>query len=89
MHIYPTHLIYQALGKPHVETEPCSGICAFCGTEIREGVKLENTVSEAFTNYDQLVDMTASHVCAACNACVREPKLVLQQTEEVHCSEES
>jgi len=75
MHIYPTHLIYQSLGKPHVETESCSGICAFCGTDIHEGVKLENTVSDAFTNYDQLVDMTASHVCAACNACVREPKL--------------
>ena len=89
MNSYPTHLIYQALGKPHVETEPCSGICAFCGTELQEGVKLENTVSEAFTNFDQLVDMTASHVCAACNACVREPKLVLQQTEEVHCIEES
>lgn len=70
-----THLIYQALGKPHVETEPCNGICAFCGNEIQEGVKLENTVSDAFTNYEVLTDRTATHVCAACNACVREPKL--------------
>jgi len=70
-----THLIYRALGEPHIETEPCKGICAFCGTEIQEGVKLENTVSDAFTNYDLLTDRTASHVCAACNACVREPKL--------------
>lgn len=72
---YPTHLIYQALGKPHVETEPCNGICAFCGTDIQEGVRLENTISDAFTNFDLLTDRTASHVCAACNACVREPKL--------------
>lgn len=75
MESYPTHLIYQALGKPHVLSEPCTGICAFCGTEIQEGVRLEKTVSEAFTNYDQLTDHTASHVCSACNACVREPKL--------------
>ncbi len=70
-----THLIYRALGKPRVETEPCNGICAFCGTGIHEGVKLENTVSDAFTNYDLLTDRTSSHVCAACNACIREPKL--------------
>jgi len=70
-----THLIYQALGEPHIETEPCKGICAFCGTEIQEGVKLENTVSDAFTNYDLLTDRTASHVCVACNAACRDPKL--------------
>lgn len=75
MNSYPTYLIYQALGKPHVETEPCNCICAFCGTEIQEGVQLENTISDAFTNFDLLTDRTASHVCAACNACVREPKL--------------
>jgi len=73
--VHQTHLIYQALGEPHIETEPCKGICAFCGSKIQEGVKLENTVSDAFTNYDLLTDRTASHVCVACNACVREPKL--------------
>ena len=70
-----THLIYQALGEPHVETEPCKGICAFCGTEIQEGVKLENTVSDAFTNYDLLTDRTASHVCKCCYACLKDTRL--------------
>jgi CRISPR type IV-associated protein Csf1 len=75
MNSYPTHLIYQALGKPVVETERCIGICAFCGTEIQEGVRLDDTISDAFTNFDQLTDRAATHVCEACNACVKEPKL--------------
>ena len=73
--MYPTHLIYQALGKPQVETESCKGICAFCGTAIQEGVKLENTISDAFTNYDLLTDRTASHVCKCCYICLKETKL--------------
>lgn len=73
--MYPTHLIYQALGKPLVETKLCKGICAFCGDEIQDGVKLENSVSDTFTNFDLLTDRTASHVCKCCYACLKEPKL--------------
>lgn len=73
--MYSTHLIYQALGKPRVETEPCAGHCAFCGDIITEGMKLKESVSDAFTNFDMLVDMNASHVCAACHACLKETKL--------------
>lgn len=73
--MYPTHLIYQALGKPQVETETCKGICAFCGSELSEGLKFENSVSDAFTNFDLLTDRTASHVCKCCYACLKESKL--------------
>lgn len=73
--MYPTHLIYQSLEKPQVETEKCAGICAFCGTDIQEGVKLKNSVSDAFTNFDLLTDSNASHVCACCYSCLKETKL--------------
>jgi CRISPR type IV-associated protein Csf1 len=73
--MYPTHLIYQALGNPQVETKQCKGICAFCGAEIQEGVKLEDSVSDTFTNFDLLTDRTASHVCKCCYACLKETKL--------------
>ncbi len=73
--MYPTHLIYQALGNPQVETEQCKGICAFCGTEVHDGIPLEKSVSDTFTNFDLLTDRTASHVCRCCYACLKEPKL--------------
>jgi CRISPR type IV-associated protein Csf1 len=73
--MYPTHLIYQALGKPKIDTELCNGICAFCGSEIQEGIKLENSVSDTFTNFDLLTDRTASHVCKCCYTCLKETKL--------------
>ena len=72
---YPTHLIYQSIGKPQVETEICTGICAFCGSEILGGIKLESAISDAFVNFDLLTDRTASHVCECCYACLKEPKL--------------
>lgn len=75
MYSYPTHLIYSALGKPQVETELCTGICAFCGTDIQEGVPLKNTVSDTFTNFDQLTDRNASHVCQCCYACLKDTRL--------------
>ncbi len=73
--MYPTHLIYKALGSPEVKTEQCEGICAFCGTEITEGVLLKESVSETFTNYDLLIDRTASHVCRCCYACLKDARL--------------
>lgn len=73
--MYSTHLIYQALGNPIIESEPCKGICAFCGSEIQEGVELEDSVSDTFTNFDLLIDRTASHVCKCCYACLKEAKL--------------
>lgn len=75
MYSYPTHLIYQSLGKPHVETEPCTGICAFCGTDIQEGVLLKNSVSDTFTNFDQMTDCNASHVCKCCYACLKDTRM--------------
>lgn len=73
--MYPTHLIYQALGKPYVETASCNGICAFCGIEILEGVPLKNSVSDTFTNFDQLTDRNASYVCKCCYACLKDVRL--------------
>lgn len=73
--MYPTHLIYEALRNPQIEIEPCKGICAFCGSEIQEGVKLEDSVSDTFTNFDLLADRNASHVCKCCYTCLKETKL--------------
>jgi CRISPR type IV-associated protein Csf1 len=72
---FPTHLIYRALGQPPIETEPCVGICAFCGIELTEGIKLKDSVSDVFTNFDCLIDINASHVCIACHVCLKEAKL--------------
>ena len=79
MYTYPTHLIYKSLGKPGVETELCTGICAFCGTALHEGNKLKNSVSDAFTNFDLLVDITATHVCGCCYTCLKETKVRLKK----------
>lgn len=73
--MYPTHLIYQALGAPEVETEPCGDICVLCGTALQEGIQLKNSVSATFTNFDLLIDRCASHVCKCCYACLKESKL--------------
>lgn len=89
MYFYPTHLIYQALGKPHVLSEPCTGICAFCGTEIKEGVPLKNSVSDTFTNYDLLIDRNASHVCQCCYACLKNARLRRMNFIAVGDSDES
>jgi hypothetical protein len=90
---YPTHLIYNAIGRVETELggvppetslsgignaigkEPCIGICAFCGIDLHEGIKLKNAVSDAFTNFDLLVDITATHVCGCCYTCLKETKL--------------
>lgn len=87
--MYPTHLIYRALGNPHVETEQCKGICAFCGTEINEGVLLKNSVSDTFTNFDLLIDRTASHVCKCCYACLKDARLRRMNFIAVGDSDES
>ncbi len=73
--MYPTHLIHQGLGNQKVETEQCKGICAFCGSEISQGVKLKDSVSDTFTNFDLLIDRNASHVCKCCYTCLKESKL--------------
>jgi len=73
--MYPTHLIYRALKNPQPETEQCKGMCAFCGSEIQEGIKLENSVSDTFTNFDLLQDRNAAHVCKCCYTCLKESKL--------------
>ena len=55
---------------------PHDGICAVCGKAISEGVPIKKVVSSAFMDWNALADMTtASHVCAACTWCIREPKL--------------
>jgi CRISPR type IV-associated protein Csf1 len=75
-YVYPTHLIYDALNlKTLGVTEPCNSVCAFCGTKITHGIKLKDTISDAFTNFDILINRDASHVCTCCYSCLKEPKL--------------
>lgn len=69
-----TELIYHAAGSPPVETVPATGICAVCGAEITEGVPIKKVVSSAFTDWNMLADINASHVCKACKWCIKEPK---------------
>lgn len=71
----PTELIYRAAGSPPIETEPVDGICAVCGREINEGVPIKKVMSNSFTDWNFLADMTTSHVCAACTWCIKEPKM--------------
>lgn len=73
--MYPTHLIYQALGKPKIESEAYKGICAFCGMEIETGMPLKQAVSDTFTNFDLLTNRNASHVCECCYACLKDTRL--------------
>lgn len=74
--MHATELIYQAAGIPHIATlVPHDGICAVCGKAISEGVPIKRVVSSAFTDWNMLADMTASHVCAACTWCIKEPKM--------------
>lgn len=70
-----TDLIYHAAGSPIVETVLADGICAVCGKQIRNGVPIKKVVSNAFMDWNTLADMTASHVCAACTWCIKEPKM--------------
>lgn len=70
-----TELIYRAAGMPAVETAPAEGVCAVCGNNICEGVPIKKVVSSAFTDWNMLADMTASHVCKACKWCIKEPKM--------------
>ena len=72
---HPTELIYHAAGYPPVVTESVNDICAVCGREISEGVSIKKVVSNSFTDWNFLADMTASHVCAACAWCIKEPKM--------------
>lgn len=71
----PTELIYCAAGSPVVESVQVEGICAVCGREVSEGVPIKKVVSSSFTDWNILVDMTASHVCKACKWCIKEPKM--------------
>jgi len=71
----PTELIYQAAGSPSVETVPTDGICAVCGQKIHEGIPIKKVVSNAFTDWNILADMTSSHACKACKWCIKEPKM--------------
>jgi len=73
--MYPTELIYQAAGSPAVKIEPTNSFCAVCGKEISEGVPTKKVVSSSFTDWNILVDMTASHICKACTWCIKEPKM--------------
>jgi len=70
-----TELIYYAACSPAIDTEPADGICAVCGRGISEGVPIKKVVSSSFTDWNFLADMTASHVCAACTWCIKEPKM--------------
>jgi len=70
-----TELIYNAAGSPAVETVPTEGICAVCGQYIEEGVPIRKVVSSAFTDWNALLDMSASHVCKACAWCIKEPHM--------------
>ncbi|MEA3324440.1 MAG: hypothetical protein U9Q37_04795 [Euryarchaeota archaeon] len=70
-----TELIYRAAGSPEVQTVPATGICAVCGNEISEGIPIKKVVSSAFMDWNVLANMSASHVCAACKWCIKEPKL--------------
>lgn len=70
-----TELIHKAAGSPSVEVVPADGICAVCGKSIAEGVPIKKVMSNSFTDWNTLADMTASHVCAACKWCIKEPKM--------------
>ena len=70
-----TELIYHAAGSPPVEVVSAEGICAVCGKAISEGVPIKKVVSGAFTDWNMLADMNASHVCSACTWCIKEPKM--------------
>jgi hypothetical protein len=65
--MYPTELIYHALGKPEVENlEPHEGVCAICGKPITEGVKISKVVSGTFTNWNELAVPSSQYACKEC-----------------------
>lgn len=75
MNEYPTHLIHVAAGLPSVENlEPTDGNCVVCGRNISEGVPLKKVVSDAFTNWDVMNDLSSTHVCKACTWCIKNRK---------------
>lgn len=61
-----TELIYQAFGSPPVDTEPNSGRCMVCGKEITEGVPWKKVVGGSFTNWDEFMSPSSTHVCKEC-----------------------
>lgn len=74
--LHATELIYNAAGTPPINMlTQHSGNCAVCGQPISEGVPINKVVSNAFTDWNMLADMSASHVCAACTWCIKEPKM--------------
>lgn len=70
-----TELIYHAACSPDIEVESIGGVCAVCGKTITEGVPIKKVVSSSFTDWNFLADISASHVCAACTWCIKEPKM--------------
>jgi len=75
-HMIATELIYVAAGSPDIAAlTPNNGVCAVCGKEIAEGAPIKKVVSSSFTDWNMLAAMAATHVCAACTWCIKEPKM--------------
>lgn len=72
-----TELIYTAAQYPELafELENTSGVCAVCGSEIFEGIPIKKVVSNAFTDWNSLADISSPYVCKACAWCIKEPKM--------------
>jgi CRISPR type IV-associated protein Csf1 len=70
-----TELIYTAAGSPEIPVISTQGLCAVCGKKITEGIPIKNVVSNTFTDWNMLADMSAQYACKACSWCIKEPKL--------------
>jgi CRISPR type IV-associated protein Csf1 len=62
--MFPTHLLYDAAGRPDVGAEAVGAHCAVCGQESNATRPVP--FSEKFTDWDKLRHPASGRVCAAC-----------------------
>lgn len=72
---FPTHLVYQAVGKPQlrppytkvkIDHEEVQGNCAICGDVMKYGIVCNKILSDHFTDFDIFHESNSPYLCLAC-----------------------